>query len=135
LVVLALLVMGAPDVAARKKAEHRIVVQLSGKDTMEWKAAINNLKNLKQGWGDHVAIELVAHGPGVGFLLSANSAQQEAIRSLKKQGVVFVVCENSLREKKTSKAEVMREADFVPMGIGEIVLRQEDGWTYIKSGF
>ena len=135
LAVLALIVISSVQVDAKKPRKHRIVMQVASGDTSEWKSTINNLKNLKQGWGNDVAIEVVAHGPGIGFLLTKKTPHHEAIKALKMQGVDFVICENSLREKGVGKSEVIPEAGFVPMGIGEIVLKLEEGWTYIKSGF
>lgn len=132
---LVLLLAGALPAAADKKPTHRIIMQLASGDTTEWKATINNLRNLKRGWGNDVAIEVVAHGPGVGFLLTRKTTQHEAIRALKDQGVAFLICENSLREKKIDRSEVIQEAGFVPMGIGEIVMKQEEGWSYLKAGF
>ena len=132
---LAVLIIGSTPVAARKKTRHRVVMQVSGSDTTEWKGTINNLKNLKKGWDSDVAIEVVAHGPGIAFLLTRKTTQGDAIRALTAQGVQFVICENSLLEKKVGKQEVMPEAGLVPMGIGEIALKQEDGWSHIKSGF
>ena len=31
--------------------------------------------------------------------------------------------------------EVVSEAIFVPSGIIEIVMKQEEGWSYLKAGF
>ena len=58
---------------------------------------MNNLKNLKAGWGDSVEIEVVAHGPGVEMLMSGKTTQLEKIRQFKSMGIQFVVCENTLR--------------------------------------
>ena len=67
--------------------------------------------------------------------MAGKTTQLENIRKFKSMGIDFVGCENTLREKKISKSEIIPEAGFVKMGIGEIILRQEEGWTYIKSGF
>lgn len=115
--------------------KHRIVMQLSGNDTLLWKGLMNNLKNLKAGWGDNVEIEVVTHGPGIQMLMKANTTQQEKIAQFKKMGVVFVVCENTMREKNVTKDQLIPEAGTVKMGVGEVVLKQEQGWSYIKVGF
>lgn len=115
--------------------KHRIVMQLSGNDTLLWKGLMNNLKNLKAGWGDNVEIEVVTHGPGIQMLMKANTTQQEKIAHFKKMGVVFVVCENTMREKNVTKDQLIPEAGTVKMGVGEVVMKQEQGWSYIKVGF
>ncbi len=115
--------------------QHRIVMQLSSNDTLVWKGLMNNLKHLKAGWGDSVLIEVVAHGPGLDFLTKGKTTQQEKINHFKQMGIMFIACENTMMERKISKESIIAEAAFVRMGIGEIVRKQEQGWSYIKAGF
>ena len=115
--------------------QHRIVMQLSSNDTLVWKGLMNNLKHLKAGWGDSVLIEVVAHGPGLDFLTKGKTTQQEKINHFKKMGIMFIACENTMMERKIPKESIIAEAAFVKMGIGEIVRKQEQGWSYIKAGF
>ena len=115
--------------------QHRIVMQLSSNDTLVWKGLMNNLKHLKAGWGDSVLIEVVAHGPGLDFLTKGKTTQQEKINHFKQLGIMFIACENTMMERKVPKESIIAEATFVKMGIGEIVRKQEQGWSYIKIGF
>lgn len=115
--------------------KHRIVMQLSSSDTLVWKGLMNNLKHLKAGWGDSVQIEVVAHGPGIEMLMNNKTTQQEKIASFTKAGIVFMACENTMKEKNIAKENIIPESIFVAMGIGEIVRKQEQGWSYIKVGF
>lgn len=117
------------------QAQHRIIMQLSSNDTLVWKGLMNNLRNLKAGWGDSVMIEVVAHGPGIDFLTMGKTTQQEKIGQFKKMGIMFIACENSMMERKVPKENIIAEAGFVKMGVGEIVQKQEQGWSYIKVGF
>lgn len=116
-------------------SQHRIVMQLSSNDTLVWKGLMNNLKHLKAGWGDSVVIEVVAHGPGLDFLTKGKTTQQEKITHFKHMGIAFIACENTMMERKIPKESIIAEAAFVRMGIGEIVRKQEEGWSYIKAGF
>ncbi len=116
-------------------AQHRVVLQLSSNDTLVWKGLMNNIKNLKNGWGDSVSIEVVAHGPGIEFLTKGKTTQQERIAYFKSKGVVFVGCENTIAERKIPKENIIPEAGFVKSGVAEVILKQEQGWSYIKVGF
>jgi uncharacterized protein len=116
-------------------SQHRIVMQLSSNDTLVWKGLMNNLKHLKAGWGDSVVIEVLAHGPGLDFLTKGKTTQQEKITHFKQMGIAFIACENTMMERKIPKESIIAEAAFVRMGIGEIVRKQEEGWSYIKAGF
>lgn len=115
--------------------KHRIVMQLSSNDTLVWKGLMNNLKHLKAGWADSVVIEVVAHGPGLDFLTKGKTTQQEKITHFNKMGIEFIACENTMAERKIARETIISEAGFVKMGIGEIVRKQEQGWSYIKIGF
>lgn len=127
--------LAAQTTAGSTTVQHRVVLQLSSNDTLVWKGLMNNIKNLKNGWGDSVSIEVVAHGPGIEFLMLGKTTQQEKIAYFRSKGVVFVGCENTLTERKISKESIIPEAGFVKMGVGEIILKQEQGWSYIKVGF
>lgn len=115
--------------------KHRIIFQMTTNDTLAWKGLMNNLKYLKEGWGDTVQIEVVAHGNGIEMLMKSKTTQQQKIAEFKRKGIVFVGCENTMKDRKIAKEDIIPEAGFVPMGIGELVMKQEQGWCYIKSGF
>lgn len=120
---------------AQQDVKHKIVVQVTTNDSMAWKLLMNNLKNLKEGWGDQVQIEVVAFGPGIDLLVSAKTTEQKKLAEFSAKGVAFVACENTLRMKNIEKKALVSEAGFVPMGIGELVMKQEQGWSYFKAGF
>ncbi|MBK6363326.1 MAG: DsrE family protein [Saprospiraceae bacterium] len=114
---------------------HKIIFQLASQDTLEWKGLMNNIKHIKEGWGETVKIAIVAHGPGIDFLIKEKTTQQKSITRFKDMGVEFIACENTMKQKNMSKGSIISEATYVKMGIGEIVERQEQGWSYIKAGF
>ncbi len=120
---------------AENTIKHRVVIQLSSNDTLVWKSLMNNIKHLKEGWGETVMIEVVAHGLGIEMLVAAKTTEQKRVTEFKNMGVVFVGCENTMRLRKIAKEEMIPEAGFVPMGVGEIILKQEQGWSYLKAGF
>lgn len=120
---------------AQNTPKHRVVLQLSSADTMVWKGLMNNLRNLKAGWGDSVLIEVVAHGPGIELMMKDKTTQLAGIRKHKANGITFYVCENTMREKQIPYDAIIAEGVFVKMGIGHVIIRQEQGWSYIKTGF
>ncbi|GAB2667254.1 hypothetical protein GCM10027036_21040 [Flavihumibacter cheonanensis] len=134
LTILAVLLLSVINGAVAQTAEpkHKLVMQLNTSDTLIWKGLMNNLKNLKAGWGDSVKVEVVVHGAGVQFMMKDKTTQADKIAQFKKMGIEFVVCENTLRERNVSKDQLLPEAGFVKMGVGEIILKQEAGWSYIK---
>ena len=83
-----------------------------------------------------VAIQLTSNEQGVwNLLMNEKSTQKEKIAEFKKQGVSFVACENTMKKLGLKKEEIVPEAGYVATGIGELILKQEQGWAYVKAGF
>ena len=116
-------------------AQHRVVIQLSSNDTSAWKGLMKNIENLKNAWGDSVSIEVVAHSNGIELLVNDKTTQQAKIAYFKTKGVQFAACENTIRERKIPRETIIPEAGFVKSGVAEVILKQEQGWSYIKGGF
>jgi intracellular sulfur oxidation DsrE/DsrF family protein len=114
---------------------HRVVIQVSSGDSLVWKGLMNNLKHLHEGWQYTAEMVVVTHGPGLDLLRNDRSTQQEKIKHFSQLGIQFIACENTMLERKISKEQIVKEAGFVKMGIGEVVRLQETGWSYIKSGY
>lgn len=134
LAVLSLLVGTAAAQQGPSAAPHKIIMQMTSGDTAVFKGLIKQLNNLENGWGDSVDIEVVCHGPGLDFLRTDKNSRVPQVAALQNKGVRFVVCENTLIERKINRDLLMPNMEFVRMGIAEVVTRQEGGWSYIKAG-
>jgi len=83
-------------------------------------------------------IVVVTHALGVDFLREGmrdknGNPYNVPVEELDFQGVRFVVCGITLRERKMKKSEFIPEAKFVPSGVAEIArLQQREGYAYIK---
>lgn len=117
------------------ESKHRVVYQVSTKDTAELTGVMNNLRHLKEGWKDSVEIEVVVHGPGLDLLIAEKTKKANAIAALMNQGVVFVACHNTMKQRGIVQDQLLQKVKIVPMGVGEIVMKQEMGWSYLKGGF
>lgn len=120
------------EVQASEKSHH-VVMQLVSDDLMSWKGLMKNLSNLTSGWPE-LEIMVVCHGPGIYFLHDEKSPHIEAIRGYAAQGVIFAACENTMKGKNISNELITEVAERVPMGIQTLVLKQEEGWAYVKAG-
>ena len=114
--------------------EHRIVFHLATSDTLAQKALVKQVSNVLEYWNT-ARIEVVVHNNGINFMKLEEARFAKEIAALKQQGVVFAVCENTMKQRKIEKNQILQSAVFVPVGLAEIVLRQEEGWSYIKAGF
>jgi len=113
---------------------HRIIFQLSIGDTLAHKALMKQLGNITS-VAPTTQIEVVCHGPGLDMLRADKSVVWEKIKLLAGPTITFMACEFSMKERNVTKDQIIPEAGFVKAGIIEIVSKQEQGWSYIKSGF
>ena len=112
---------------------YRVVFQLSSNDTFVQKALLRQLNNLLKAMED-VQVEVVTHSYGIDMVLK-ESPFRESIEDLKKRGVRFLVCENTLKADEVDVSELMGMTSVVPAGVAHIIRRQTEGWAYIKAGY
>ena len=117
-----------------KPKQHRIVFHLTSPDTAAYRALTNQIHHVQLEW-PAAQIEVVAHNKGISFLVAEKTNVQSRITELKSAGVVFSACENTLRIQKIDKSKIVKESGFVPSGVVRVAELQEQGWSYIKSGF
>jgi len=115
---------------------HRVVFELNTDNPAAWNGVLNNLQNTQKRFGvDNTELELVAHGPGIGIMLKSNQAQAARMESLSKQHITFAACHNTMEAKHIRNEDLLPFVTVVPSGVGEVILKQEAGWVYIKAGF
>ncbi len=121
----------APKAKTEQTKVHRIVYDMSAADTAQHAGLMRQLNNIKRGWPE-AQIEVVVHGKAMDLLVTGKSYKPDAIKELQVKGVVFAACENTMRARKVTKEQLLPNVITVPMGIGEIITKQEEGWGYIK---
>ncbi|MBN8824199.1 MAG: DsrE family protein [Spirosoma sp.] len=113
---------------------HRVVFQFVSPDDASQKALISNLKNLLAIWPE-AEVEVVVHGPGIDLITASETRYAQPLQQFVDHHVVrIVVCENSLRSKQLTLDDMLPSVETVPVAIIELILKQEQGWAYIKAG-
>jgi len=77
-------------------------------------------------------IEVVCHGGGIGLLVQNQSGHAAEIERLSKEGVRFVACENTMRDKSIPQESLLPGVGTVPSGAVEIVRKQQAGFAYFQ---
>lgn len=113
---------------------HHVVMQLNTADTAAWTSVIGNIKNFQKIWPGKVEIEVVVHGKALNFLVADKTHLRSDIELLAQKGIVFSACENTMNKYNITKAMLLNEANTVPSGVAELILKQEAGWGYLKAG-
>jgi intracellular sulfur oxidation DsrE/DsrF family protein len=121
-----------PALAADAAPPNRVVMQVSDNDPGKWNLALNNAKNIQHDLGaSNVAIEIVAYGPGIN-MLKMDSAVAGRIDEALGAGVKVVACENTMRNAKLAKADMLNGIGYVPAGVVELMQKQQQGWAYLR---
>ena len=114
---------------------HRVVFEVTMDGTEQWTAVLNNVENLKKAFGaTNTEVEVVGHSKGLGMMLAKNAELAERMKRIADGGVVFAACENTMRKKNVTKADLLPFVTTVDSGVAEVVRKQEAGWSYLKSG-
>jgi intracellular sulfur oxidation DsrE/DsrF family protein len=114
---------------------HKVVVQLNSADTAAWGGVIGNIKNLSKIWPDQLQIEVVVHGRALDFLVASKSHLVNDVEQLSKKGIIFSACENTMGKYGITKQMLIPAVFTVPSGVGEVILKQEQGWSYLRAGY
>jgi len=112
---------------------HRVVYQVTKGETADQEQVIGQLNNILRAL-PNAQIEVVCHGMSLPLVLREKSQVTDGITDLLSRGVAFVACENTMRRAKATKEDLISGVTTVPSGLAEIILRQEQGWAYIKAG-
>lgn len=117
-------------------AVHRVVFELTSGEPEAWNAVLNNIENVRKSLGEGATqVQLVAHGKGLDFLKpSTPTAQKDRMKKLAEAGVVFAACENTMKRQQVNKSDLLPFATTVDSGVAEVVRKQEQRWSYIRSG-
>jgi intracellular sulfur oxidation DsrE/DsrF family protein len=126
------LATAAQTSASVDPARVNVVLQVS-EGTKQAKLALYMAKrDLELDPRAHVVI--VAYGAGVQFLQHDTLFSDEGpkVAALAARGVVFKVCENSLRASNLGPGDLLPRVQVVPSGTLEIARLQRDGYAYIR---
>jgi uncharacterized protein len=111
----------------------KVVFQLTSSDTLAQKALVKQINNILVA-APNTKIEIVCHNNGITFLQTASTQQAAKIKDLTAKGVDFVACENTMRDRKIKREELVSECRTVPSGVVELIVKQDKGWAYLKAG-
>jgi len=129
--MIAFVLAASLSLAAAADPQRKLVLQVSeGAEQGDYAMAIaGNLLKTEPG----AAIQVVAYSKGVDFLLDGLRGKAEQVKALQAKGVVFKVCNNTLRYRDIDRARLLPELQVVPYGAIEIArLQQLEGYAYVK---
>lgn len=107
-----------------------VVFHINEDSLEKQRGALSNLANLRADMPD-VAVEVVALGKGIGFVLAEGPLAEE-VAGLVPAGVRVAACRNTLKAMDIDDIGLIPGVTIVPAGVAEIVRRQQEGYSYYK---
>ena len=131
LVIASLAVLSLGLVRA-KPQPYRVVFDLTSRDTLDQRAVLRWLKEVG-GSSPEAKMEVVMYAKGFELVMPDRSAFAADIKeAMKNPNVSFRVCAIALKNNNVAKSQLLAGVETVPDGIHELVMKQQDGWGYIK---
>ncbi len=118
--------------AQPEHARYRVIFHVDSDAPGLFKKTLNNVRNVLEDprLTGRVEVELIANSRGYKIYEKGNGLEAE-LSALGGKGVILAQCGNTLRELKVDAAALYPFISIVPSAMGELVIRQGDGWAYI----
>jgi len=113
---------------------YRVVFDLTSRDSLDQRAVMRWVREITTSNPD-AQVEVVMYGKGYELVMPEKSAYLADVNTaIKNPRVAFKVCRVALKSNNVDRSRILSDAQTVPDGIYEILMRQREGWGYIKVG-
>lgn len=112
--------------------QYKALFILNESDEKSIKGLLGNISNALEDprIKGKLQVELVAFSDGV-ELYKKSSGYEKELLELKDKGVLLAQCENTVKSRKISKDDLLPFIAYVPSAMGEIIIRQQEGWVAV----
>jgi len=129
--LLALLVI-VTGITQAQDSKYKVVFDMTSKDTVNQQALIRQLGAIRKANPD-AKLEVVMYGQGIDLAVKGKTQQEPAVNQLlSDKDISFKVCAMTMKRYNIDKTQLIPGVDVVEDGIYEIILKQQEGWGYIK---
>lgn len=113
--------------------DYKAVFDLTSKDTNDHKVVIRWLNEISK--SDPTAeLEVVFYGKSLDMVVKDRSVVAESVRTLAlNKNISFKVCAIAMKNNQIAESQLLPGVKVVPDGIYEIIIKQKQGWGYIKA--
>jgi intracellular sulfur oxidation DsrE/DsrF family protein len=111
----------------------KIVFDVTSADENTHKSAVRHVKLMSEAYPES-EFELVVYSGSMNLVLADKSVVADEIEQLvKNENVSIKVCAATMKRNKATQTDLVKGVEVVPDGIMEIILKQQQGWGYIKE--
>ncbi len=115
--------------------KYKAIIQLTSADTQVHKSTIRQINNLLNSLTGTVQVRIICHGASSDFCKLKGNQYIDQIMELLAQEVEMVACLNMLEANQLKLHDLIPGITVIPSGIADLVVKQQEGWSYVKAGF
>ena len=120
--------------ALAQHANIKVVLDVTSADEKVYNAAVRHALGMSEAYPD-AQIEIVIYSNAINMVLKEKSTVAEQVATLTaRENVTVAVCKQTMKRYKVDATQLIKGVIPVDDGIIEIVLKQNEGWAYIKEG-
>ncbi len=130
LIILALLFV---TIGFAQEKPVKIVFDVTSSDPATHNSTLRHVKFMSEAYPES-EFEVVGYSGSLDMFLTEKSSVREEMEALiNKENVSFRVCAATMKRYKASDDDLIKGVKSVPDGIMEIIVKQQEGWGYIKE--
>ncbi len=114
-------------------ADYKVIFHVD--EINKWELLLKNVSNLLHGRANNTFhVEILANSEAVTYfdINRDMNADIKTMERLNKEGVKFVACNNAIMANNIEKNNIIPFVDIVPAGIIELIVKQSEGYAYIR---
>jgi hypothetical protein len=123
---------GSGGAAFAEERPYRVVFDLTSRDSLDQRAVMRWIREISAA-SPKAEMEVVMYGKGFELVMPDRTSMLADVQeAAKNSNVTFKVCEIAMRNNNVAREQLFKEVQTVPDGIHEIVMKEQQGWGYIK---
>jgi uncharacterized protein len=123
----------APLLVSAQNKPLKILFDITSKDTLTQQTVVRHVTGMAKSYPD-AELEVVIYGGALPMVVAGKSNVAKGIAQLAaNKNVSFKVCEVTMKKYNVDKSQLLPGIQVVPDAIIELVMKQGEGWGYIKE--
>lgn len=110
-----------------------VVFDVTSPDSAVQAAAVKHIKFMSQAYPESNFVLVIYSGSYPMVLKDRSTVANEVEFLIDQKNVKFKICSMTLNKHKLNESSLIAGVGTVPDGIMEIVMKQREGWSYIKE--
>jgi intracellular sulfur oxidation DsrE/DsrF family protein len=114
-----------------RSQDYKVVFDMTSNDTVNQQSLVRQLKMISEANAAD-QLEVVLYGQALNMVTKGSSLQSAVTGLAANKNISFKVCGAAMKRQNLEPSQLLPGVQVVPDGIYEIIMKQQQGWGYIK---